>query len=174
MKHIGRSPDTFPTALVPSIAAVQNVFTRLELAEERWLCWGQREMGHGRLRQKNETHTSVLQLECIVFDLRSNRREMRRRDVVSEIEAALYRNCLVTGTRAMSTKRPWARCRWRLHERPATRSLVQQLACANIDHGSADKTLCHRTICEFFKFTPLCREPAASGHSRRHSHVSGI
>ena len=56
LMHIGSRPDTFPTAMVPSIAAVQNVFTRLELAEERWHCWRQSEMGHGRPRKNENPH----------------------------------------------------------------------------------------------------------------------
>ena len=53
----------------------------------------------------------------IVFDLRNNGREMRRGDVVHEIEPALCRNTLVTGTRVTSKKK-------------VTLGLDRQLACA--------------------------------------------
>ena len=78
-----------------------------------------------------------------MFDLRNNGIEQRRRDVAFEMEDAFCRNCVVTTTsvKTATAKRTWTRCRWRLHERPTTRSLVQQLARDNIHHGStADKT----------------------------------
>ena len=48
--------------------------------------------------------------------------------------------------RVTSKKRPSDRCRWRLHQRPAARSLAQQPVCANIHHGSTEQTRCHRTV----------------------------
>ena len=75
-----------------------------------------------------------------MFDLRSNGIDKRRRDVASGTEDAFCQNCLIS-VKAATEQRTWTRCRWQLHERPATRRLVQQLACANIHIGSpADKT----------------------------------
>ena len=75
-----------------------------------------------------------------MFDLRSNGIDKRRRDVASGTEDAFCQNCL-TNFKAATEQRTWTHCRWQLHERPATRRLVQQVACANIHIGSpADKT----------------------------------
>ena len=129
--QIGSCPDSFPTAPVPSVTAAHNVFTQLELDEEE------------RHNSQNMTWTMIdFATKIKLAHACSQRGHHVRLADVSEMEAfCLNRVVTTTSVKAAPEKQTWTRCRWQLHERSATKSVVQQLPSANIHIGSpADKT----------------------------------
>ena len=128
-------------------------------------------MDHNRPYKPHETHTRVIQHGGIVFDLRSNRREMRRRDVASETEEALCRIDLVSRRKSdpriaidgdsTSDQPPEV---WHNNLFAPTSTMCQRSKRVAIELSRPKRWV---RFCGFLKNTALSCKPTASGNRRR-------